>query len=347
MKTLISILLFLTFSSCVKSQLCTCGDVTFSDSVFQYSIPGYQKTGYTARSTGAFVQFVTTDRNIYVKVGGNYAGHGTLSTCEVLVDGVYNQSIPLLSNNTTEVHAVSLPEGQKIVTLMNGYQINGGSDLTLPQSGVYIQGMITDTAFQMIMPAHVTNKWLFVGNSITVGQAADHIAASDFVSMFRADGRTIQVDAWATRRLFTTTAANAKNFAAFVSDEMNGCSSNELFMFLGTNNFSLVGGQTKAAFKLTYQLFLDSMHSKRADVQIYCISPLNRTTYNTPNTQGATLNDYVDAIQELLVTRTWAKFILGRDLLSLSNLSADGVHPTQAGHQEIHDKLLIQYNLLQ
>jgi lysophospholipase L1-like esterase len=341
---------FIILSSCSKGQIvyypCMSGDITFVDSTFQYSVPGYQRTNFIARSTGAYVEFTTSEINISIKIGGNWSGHITQSDCEVLVNGVYYQSVRLSADNVTETYPITLPVGEKLVRLVNGYTANPSTNINnvvLPENGVYVQGVVTDSSIKIVKPIIPDHKWLFIGNSITTGANATHPAITDFLSLLRNDGKQIQSDSWGARRLLTYTTTFAHDMATFISPEMNGLLSNELFMFLGTNNFYVGGGQPKATFKLEVQSFLDSVHSQRPDIKIYLISPMIRNNYSVPNAQGATCEDYADAMRELLVTRVWAKFIYGKDLVSLSNLT-DGVHPNQVGHQEIHDKFLIQYN---
>jgi len=327
------------------------GDITFTDRHFQFSIPGYAGINYTARSTAGYVEFRTSETAISVKVGGNWSTASSSidaqSDCEVLVDGVYNQSVRLTADDVTQTYAITLPAGEKIVRLVNGYTANPqGGTILLPNAGVYVQGVVTTGPIEIAAPYPTLDKWLFVGNSITVGANATHPVVTGFMGLFRADGRDIQSDSWGARRLLTFASADAEDMAAWVSAEMDGTRKNELFLLLGTNNFGLSGGQPKSTFKTEYQNFLDSLHSIRPDIIIYCISPTDRDNYSTPNSQGATCEDYADAIQELLVTRTWAKFIYGKDLVSLANMP-DGLHPNQTGHQQYHDNLLIAYNALQ
>lgn len=324
------------------------GDITFTDSHFQFSIPGYAKTNFTARSTAGYVEFRTSVTSIDIKIGGDWVVANVQSDCEILVDGVYNQSVRLTAADVTQTYTITLPAGEKIVRLVNGYTANPTSgDITLPNTGVYIQGVVTAGPIEIKIPTTVVHKKLFIGNSITTGASADHPSITGFLGLFRSQNNwEVQADSWGARRLLTTTQALGEEMAEFVSDEMNGTASNECFVLLGTNNFGLSGGQSKAVFKSEYQHFLDELHTLRSDIIIYCVSPLDRTTYSTPNSQGATLEDYSDAIQELIGDgRSWAKFIYGKTLVSLANMP-DGLHPNQTGHQQYHDNLLSAYNLL-
>lgn len=321
------------------------GDITFTDSYFSASIPGYAKTGFTARSTGGFVDFRTSETEISVKIGGNWLLSNHQSDCEVLVDGVYNQSIRLTEINTIQSFPITLPPGEKIVTLVNGYTANTLSgSIILPNAGVYIQGVVTTGPIEVKVPATATNKWLFVGDSITTGASGTHPAVTGFPGLFRAEGLNyIQSDSWGARKLDTTTPTLANTMAAHLSSQMNGTISNELFLLLGTNNYGL-SNQTKAAFKSYYGYLLDALISLRPDIIIYCISIMNRANYASGNTSGATGDDYADAVEECTSTRLSTKFIYGKNLVSLANLP-DGIHPNQTGMQEIHDNLWTEYQL--
>lgn len=327
------------------------GDITFTDDHFQYSIPGYAKTNFTARSTAGFVEFRTSETSLDIKVGGDWSTASSSideqSDCEVLVDGVYNQSVRLTANNVTQSYAIALPAGEKIVRLVNGYTANQLSgSITLPDFGVYIQGVVTTGPIEIKIPVTPTNKKLFIGNSITTGASSPHPSVTGFVGLFRADGWQVQADSWGARRMLTTTTGLADDMAEFVSDEMNGSVSNELFFMLGTNNFGISTGHTKAQFKEWVGFFVDALHTIRPDITIYLVSPLNRTSYSTPNSVGATLEDYADAEQELQTEgRAWLKIMYGKNYLSLAN-APDGLHPNGTGHQEVHDNFLIDYNLL-
>jgi lysophospholipase L1-like esterase len=318
------------------------GDITFTDADFQFSRAGYAKTGFTARSPHGYVEFRTAETDISVKVGGNWSGKATQSDIEVLVDGVYNQSVRLTADNTTQTIAITLPSGTKIVRLVNGYTANNGVDINTPDAGVYVQGVVTTGDIEVKIPVTPSNKWLFVGDSITTGASGTHPAVTGFPGLFRADGKKVQVDSWGARTLATSSTGLADTMAAHLSGQLDGTSTNELFICLGTNNFGL-SNQSAATFKDYYGKLLDAFRALRTDVTVWCVSPIDRTTYSTANSGGATLEDYSNAIKELLATRTWAKFVYGKDLVSLANLG-DGVHPNQTGMQEYHDNLQAVYD---
>lgn len=322
------------------------GDITFTDADFQYSIPGYSRTGFTARSTNGYVQFRTSETVFDVKVGGNWStassSYDEQSQIEVLVNGVYNQSVTLTADNTTQSVEITLAAGSKIVRLVNGYTANDMSgNVILPENGVYVQGVVTTGNIEIEIPVTPADKWLFVGNSITTGASGSIPAINGYVGLFRADGLNVEADSWGARRLLTYTPEFVAEMAGHISEEMDGTTSNTVVILLGTNNFTVAGGHSAATFTTWYGNFLDGLHSIRPDITIYCISPLNRTNYDTPNAAGSTLQDYADAMVTMVSARSgWGNifYINGKPLVSLAN-TTDGLHPNTTGMAELFTNL--------
>lgn len=320
------------------------GDITFTDAHFQYSVPGVAETGFTRRSPGGFVKFRTSETSIDVKVGGDWStassSFDNQSAIEVLVNDVWNQSVTLTSDNTTQTYTITLPAGEKIVELRNGYTANpNGSDLNIPDEGVYVQGVNVTGDIEIQVPQPPTNLWYIIGNSIPTGASGTHPLINGWPMLLRAEGWEVELNTFGGRRLLTFDPEDAGDMAAYIANRVPNSPNHTIINELGTNNFGLAGGQSKAVFKTEYENFLDSLHEALPLVRIICISPFNRTTYLTPNGAGATCEDYADAIQEVIADgRSWAEFIYGKDLVSLANL-IDGLHPDDTGHLEIRDNL--------
>jgi hypothetical protein len=157
------------------------GDIDFTDDDFQFSRAAYGGTGYWARSPYGFVEFRTSETALDVKVGGNWSGHGVQSQVEVFVNGVYNQSVTLTADNTTQEIPITLPGGSKIVRLTNGYTADDGANINTPGYGVFVQGVVTTGDIEIKNPVTPEDLWYFIGDSITTGAVADHPTASSFV----------------------------------------------------------------------------------------------------------------------------------------------------------------------
>lgn len=316
------------------------GDITFTDSHFQSSAPGYSKTGFTMRSPGGFVEFRTSETDFDVKIGGNWSGHGDQSKIYVLVDGVYNQAITLTADDTTETHAItSLASGVKIITLVNGYAANPDdfADINRPQNAVSVQGVVTTGDIEIKRPVAPTKRVVLVGTSITTGAIGTRVTNTSWAMQLRnTDGYAITLDSYGGRTLsnnallFGSTQVNA--MIPYLFAQMDGTSSNELWIDLGTNDFFF--DTSKATFKSRLDLLVSTMQAAHPAVRIILIKPTDRTSYDTPNGGGATLGDYATAMDEIAVTRSID--VMGdRADLSLAN-TVDGLHPNQTGHNEIY-----------
>lgn len=335
------------------------GDITFTDDHFWFSAPGYAKTGFTGRSPGGYVEFRTSETDFDVKIGGNWStattGNAAQSSIWVIVDGVYNQTITLTANNTTETHSItSLSAGEKIIRLINGYaaQSDPGNDINLPNASVSVQGVVTTGDIEIKIPTIPANLNLFIGNSITTGASGTRPTQTGWVALLRDDGWEVQYDSYGARGLATNAgtfgSTQADDMADYVVAQMNGTVSNTVFICLGTNDFFLSGWRfSKATWKTHVELFADALHAAMPSLRIIWVTPLNRTDYDTPNANGADLEDYTDAVLEVQADgrSAWLEVIVGKDLVSLANL-ADGLHPNQTGMAEIKTNFLTAYNAL-
>lgn len=323
------------------------GNITFQDHDFWFSAPGLAKTGYTQRTGMSYVEFRTIEREITLRIGGNWANKLTQSYINIQVDGVQNQFVSLTTDEVEEQKTIILPAGEKIVRIINGYNAAlspFNESVVYADASVNVNGIITDTAFEIRIPQRPKDLWLFSGNSITMGASGTNPTVTGFPALFRNDGRSVGNYSWGGRIAATTTTTLADSFAIYVSALMNGTNSNEFFPTLGTNNYG-IHNQTKAAFKTTYGLMLDALIQLRPDIVIYCVSLINRTNYDSGNSVGATGDDYADAIEELCLTRPTTRFIYGKNLVTLANCP-DGIHPNQTGMNEYHTNLLAAYDLL-
>lgn len=323
------------------------GDIDFTDEHFWASLPGYDKASglYQGRNTASYVEFRTSETSMDVKIAGDWQWTNTESDIEILVDGVYNQSVRLTATDTIQNKPITLPAGEKIVRIVNGYNADTAS-VVRPLKGVWVVGLITTGDVEIKVPVIPTNKWLFVGDSISTGATGTHPVITGYVGLIRntvaEDGIEVASDSWGARRFINTNGTLTTQMATQIVEQMNGTETNELFLPLGTNNFGIEAA-SKSYFKGLYGSLLDEIHSQQPDIIIWCISILDRTSYDTPNVSGATGEDFADAVQELAVERAYCHFVYGRDLMDVAN-TTDGLHPNQTGHQEIHDNLLAAYN---
>lgn len=327
------------------------GDVDFNNGHFWFAHPGFYRSAgdYYQRNTMSYVEFQTEERQITLKIIGNWANKLTQSYINIQVDGVQNQFVSLTTDEVEEEKTIVLPAGLKLVRIINGYNAAltpFNQSVVYADATVNINGIITDTVFRIKRPTQPVNAKLWTGTSITTGAAGTNPTVTGYPALFRSvEGWEVSSLSWGGKTTQTTTDPLADSLAFRVSQMMIGSVSNELFIDLGTNDYG-IHNKTKAAFKADYERMIDAIIDLRPDIVIYCISLLNRTNYATGNSVGATGDDFADAIEELCTTRPTTRFIYGKDLVSLANCP-DGIHPNQTGMNEVHTNLKAAYDLLQ
>lgn len=314
------------------------GDIDFEDEHFSMSYPSFTRNGYQNRVSMSYLDFETEERQITFKIIGNWANQIFQSYLSIHVNGVYDQSISLTTDDVEEQKTVVLPAGLKTVRLTNGYN---AALSPFNQSVVYadainnFKGIITDSSFRIKRPVRPLIKYVAVGTSITSGGGANVIPASmAWVSLLRYDDDfEIGNFSWGGKIVQTTTVPLADSMANIISTLMDARTANYLIPDVGTNDYG-IHNKTKAAFKADYERFVDAVIRRRPDITLYCISLPNRTNYDSGNGVGAVGDDYYDAMIELAVTRHQMKVIRGKDLVTFPGNVPDGVHWNEAGHAE-------------
>lgn len=328
------------------------GDISFTNSHFQSSAPGLAKTGFTMRSPGGFVEFRTSEIDFSVKVGGNWSGNASQSQVYLLVDGVYNQTITLTADNTTETHAITtLSAGVKLIRLVNGYsaQADAAGDINRPQAAVCVQGVVTTGNIEIKRPVAPAKRIVILGMSITAGATGTRPTDTSWPMQLRnTDGYAITLDSYGGRILANNSSVfdstKASQMVAYLWAQMDGTASNELWVDLATNDFYF--GASKATYKARLDLLVSTMQAAHAAVRIILIKPTDRSAasgldYDATNVNGATLGDMATAMDEISVT--YSIEVMGsRTDVSLANLS-DGLHPNQAGHDQLYTAHKAEY----
>jgi hypothetical protein len=316
------------------------GDITFTNSHFQSSALGLAKTGFTMRSPAGFVEFRTSETDFDVKIGGNWSGNGDQSKIYLLVDGVFNQAITLTADNTTETHSItSLASGVKLIRLVNGYaaQADFAGDINRPQAAICVQGVVTTGDIEIKKPVAPAKRIVILGMSITTGAVGTRVTDTSWAMQLRnTDGYDITLDSYGARILANNSSvfgsAQANAMVAYLFAQMDGTSSNELWIDLATNDYFF--NASKATYKARLDLLVSTMQAAHPAVRIILIKPTDRTEYDTPNSAGATLGDMATAMDEIAVTYSIEKMGDRTDLL-LAN-TVDGLHPNQTGQNGLY-----------
>lgn len=117
-----------------------------------------------------------------------------------------------------------------------------------------------------------------------------------------------------------------------------------VFICAGTNDYG--NNVAGATFTSDYQTVVDTL--KANNTEVVACAPVYRTSKTGANTQGLTLQNYCDLIENVAT----AKGIKYLDLYTLTNdgsfitYCSDGLHPNEVGHKVIADYIISEYDRL-
>lgn len=262
----------------------------------------------------AYISAVTTAFSLFP----GYAHIG------VIVDGASYATLSFI-NTSNQVFRVALPSGTKRVELVAGLQSKPAAAVlgTFLQSVTFSVGTTT-----LVEPTAPANRVVVYGDSIAVGDGSLYPTSQAWPVLLRAD-LPVAVEAWGYRSLYDD--ANTAELRAALVAQLASFAPGAVWLAIGTNDYGL-NKWAAAAFGAAYAALLDDLHTALPDATIYCQTPLLRGT-ETANGSGSTLGDYRTQIATAQSTRTdWAVLVDGTAMLELTDLSADQIHPTTAGH---------------
>ena len=284
------------------------------------------------RTAGSEYSFTTASEYMRIKTNNTlFKIFPSYCNLVILVDGVfYTERMIAVSN---AYYYVSLPVGTKTVSIFEAITTDPTSQ---PYSGTFIEDIRLDnTIFTQLEELPSANKTIFLGDSITVGDGADYPSYTSYSRLFHKDnGKEVTTLGWGYGKLkdFASTPTLLAEFMASYNSVMANATANKtLVIALGTNDFGL-DSTASATFKTWYETIVDEIRSVDVDVQIYCISPLVRSS------ETSLLGEYRTAISEVCTARSFCTYIDGQPILVLGDLG-DGVHPSQAGHQKYKDHI--------
>lgn len=332
------------------------GDIDFTDEQFQDAIPGIAMTNFTMRNPAAFVEFRTEATDFDVKVGGNWSAQGEESKIYLLVNDVYNQSITLTDDDVTESHAIaSLEAGTKNIKLVCGYaaSAHAGGDMRYPRFGTYVQGVDMGAGtIEVKIPVVPTKRIVADGMSITTGASGTRFTLTGWLPQFKwVAGYNIKMVSYGARGLCDNgggwNSTKADQLVAYhLAQFEDGVTEKEIWMDLHTNDFGLFQ-VSKASFKARVEEYVDKINTADPEVLIIWWRPLARTDGATPNSSGAVLQDFADALDEVAASRSSFMIVLGAasDGGGSGN-TIDGVHYNQTGHDDAYETRLALYEAL-
>ena len=214
--------------------------------------------------------------------------------------------------------------GTKTVTIWSGMTSKPGATV-LGTRAVAIYAPATASITFKRTPASI----VIYGDSIMVGGNTTNPPLEAWPMLLRPYfGGRLATHGWGYAAL-NDDAVDAAARTAFAR-KLVSYGAHRYWFAIGTNDYGL-NKWTAAAFGTAYAALLDELKGQDPLAQIYCQTPIVRTT-ETANGSGSTLSDYRTQIIAAAAARSpWAIAVDGESFMSVASLD-DGVHPTTAGH---------------
>lgn len=253
------------------------------------------------------------------------------------VDGIDWGPIDFSQNGPEDFH-ISLGSAgtMKAVEVITGLQSTAG---TASPRGSFINSIsYLDTAlFQVQAPNNFNDRVLFYGDSISVGGNTDYPQHEAYVPLLRnIYGFNTVLEGWGYRALYDD-VLNSTVRDNFIS-HLSSSNPKTVWLAIGTNDYGLSKWSANN-FGIAYGDVLDRFHAQSPNTRIYCQTPIIRSSEDSTNGHGNTLEDYRIQIKSACDARSnFAKTIDGKAFLATQDLD-DGVHPTPAGFIKYTDRI--------
>lgn len=290
----------------------------------------FNSVEYSAGVRSAGSQWVFDYSGTYLGLTVNPAAYGTYPQFSHIAIFVNDELFQVETFSDTSLHEITLPVGFKTVKLVEGI-------ISKPSSiiGTWLTSVLVDSSkFTKHSITNVSEKIVFLGDSITVGANALYPSVNGFPYLFRSlDSKEVAVLGYGYGKVYDfgetapKIAAVNEHLAQLYS---NVTATKKLCIALGTNDFAL-DSTPVATFEGWYEDLLDGIIAYDNNIDIYCLSPIIRTS------DGALLDDYRTTIASLCTAKSLTH-ITGKTILTTGDLD-DGVHPTTDGHLILHDAL--------
>jgi hypothetical protein len=305
------------------------GKIEANDGVFLNSIELEDKTTYKIRNPFSRKKLTTNADRLIITAISTLASQTTYKKwagINVNVDGTNNL---LLFTTSQKNRILKLPVGEKNLEITEGLTSKPTTEIL----GTYINNIKLDSSFSEIQE-NITEKIVFLVDSIGVGANSTNPAAQSFTTLFRtAIDTSVLGYGFARLANFAANSTLINDTVAKIQALLSNATTKKLYIELGTNDYGL---DTLAAvtFLTYYADLIDAVHAADSTIHVYCQSPFTR------GSEASLMADYRTGIQALCTTRTgWTTYIHGPSVVAfnLTNFDADNVHLTTVGHQVAHD----------
>jgi lysophospholipase L1-like esterase len=301
------------------------------DTNFHNSVVYSQESGYQIRSAASEWKFQYSGTRLGLKVKPTmYSLFPQWSQIVIIIDGSVH-SVESFSDES--IKEITLPDGEKTVTL-----VEGATSMPSGIIGTFLTAVwVEKDKFTKINETPVSEKFVFLGNSITVGANADVPSVEGYAALFRSkQSKEVGILGYGFGELkdfAETPQKRADTIAHIVEMFSNVTTTKKLIISLGTNDYGL-SSTPAATFQTWLENLLDDINAQDNTIVIYCISPIIRSD------DAQLLDDIRDVTNTVCIARAYATHIPGKPILIVGDL-ADDVHPTVNGHDIYNDDVAI------
>jgi hypothetical protein len=189
----------------------------------------------------------------------------------------------------------------------------------------------------------VTKRWAGYGDSIMSTALAIPDSRFGYVPILRQPGNyagRLSVEAWGGRSLWDDGGNGGWGFSSYnqLATQMLqlvfDATTIQIWDAMGFNDYGM-SRWSAASYGAACGTFYDQLHGQQPAAQIFAQTLLITGLESTPNTFGDVPPDYRAAKAAAAATRPFVTLVPGPSLMSVGNLSADGIHPNNAGHAQL------------
>jgi lysophospholipase L1-like esterase len=298
------------------------------DNVFSNGVSYGDRTGYIIRSTASRYEFHYSGTTMSIR--GKQTINSTIwNYLQIFVNDAFYSSFQV---NDELYHSVTLPSGDKKVTLLSG--LTSRPNNTGDVLGTFITGLNLDTTrYQKIAPTFKSTEYVFLGDSITVGDHATTWVNGYSNLFYKNDKLSTSVLGWGWARLFDFASDSTK-----ISDTVSKITScfgtatvKKLIIALGTNDYGL-SSVSAVNFELYARNLISAIKLADPNIQIWWNEPLYR------GSEGALLQSYRELLTSLSVELgTFVKIPCKNCITYPSGYNTDRLHPINCGMVEYYN----------
>ena len=312
--------------------------VALSIDNFEYTTWNQPETNFNNRSAFATTKFSTTGTDITVGLYSDIDSNSYLTEAKISIyDATMNwvSEIPPIVTTAKQVFNITLPSAGTY------YIVEGGNTL---QSGLTFRGSsVVDIEGSDLVSETITlnnDLVINVGDSISIGDGTSNNSRYGYNVLLRKSMTTTDFicDGWGGEfadNHFKTlqNRIDAANRYKLDFDKRTG---RKIILFtLGTNDYG-ARNVTPVEFYNKVLTAFNKIIEVIPTIEIIIVSPVVRGNETTLNNGGAyILDDFRAKLQEIATATAGVTYYEGKNILTLSDLNGDQLHPTESGHAKM------------